>query len=73
MRVDGLEETEDDPCIDRDDMQALREEAVDQRAKDGTGAEDEDFSRVGVLGRETEGGRVFMVDLVDVLVQNASV
>ena len=46
---------------------------VDQWARDGAGRQDEDFERVRVFGGESEGRGVFVVDLVDVLVQEGRV
>ena len=73
MRVDGLEEAERDPCVDDDDVQAVRRRGVDERARDGAGGQDEHFERVRVFGGEPEGRGVFVVDLVDVLVQEGRV
>lgn len=85
--VDGLEESERDPDVHRQDVQVLSEEAVEERAGDGALGEDEDLERVGVLGGEADGGAegcesaralgthgaLTVVLLVDVLVQRAPV
>lgn len=71
VRVDRLEETQGDPDVDAEDVQVGPEEAVEQRSSDGAGAEDEDFEWVGVFGCEAEGRGVFVVHLVDVLVERA--
>lgn len=73
MRVDGLEETEDDPNVDGDDVQVAAEGAVEDGACNRAGTENHDLSGVRVLGGETEGRGVLVVDLVDVLVQRAPV
>ena len=73
VRIDGLEETERDPDVHRENVEVAGEVAEEERAADGAGAEDEDLERVGVLGCETEGRRVLVVDLVDVLVEGAPV
>ena len=71
MRVDSLEEAEDDPGVDGYDVQVLREENVQKRAKDRARTEDEDLGRMGVFSRKAKRRRVFVVDFVNVLVQNA--
>ena len=71
MRVDSLEEPEDDPGVDGYDVQVLREEHVQKRAKDRARTKDEDLSRMGVFSCKAKRRRVFVVDFVNVLVQNA--
>ena len=73
VRVNGLEETEGDPDVDRDDMEVVAERAVEDGAADRTSAEDHDLRGVRVLSREPERCRVLVVDLVDVLVERAPV
>ena len=73
VRVDGLEETEDDPNVDGDDVQVAAEGAVEDGACNRAGTENHDLSGVRVLGGETEGRGVLVVDLVDVLVQDTRV
>ena len=73
MRIDGLEQAERDPDVHGKDVQVAGEEAVEEGSTDGTHSQNEDFERVSVLCRETEGRRVFMVDFVNVLVQRAVV
>jgi len=68
MRVDSLEEAEDDPDVDGDNVQVLREEHVQKRAEDRARTEDEDLSRMGVFGRKAKRRRVLVVDFVNVLV-----
>lgn len=52
---------------------ASAEPAVEQRASNGSGTEGNDLNRVSVLGSESKGSRVLVVDLVDVLVDTAVV
>ena len=73
MGVDSLEETESNPDVDGEDMQVTAEHSVEDRPEDGTGAQDEDLSRVSILGSKTEGSRVLVVNLVDVLVERSPV
>ena len=54
-------------------MKVLREVAVQQRAQDRASAEDEHLRRVRVLRGQSEGGRVLVVNFVNVLVQDARV
>ena len=70
MGVDSLEEAEDDPYVDGYDVQVLREEHVQKRAKDRARTENEDLSRMGVFSCKAKRCRVFVVDFVNVLVQN---
>ena len=73
VRIDGLEETKRDPDVHRENVEVAAEGAVEERAGDRTGTEDKDLCRVSVLRSETEGRRVLVVDLVDVLVEGAPV
>ena len=68
MRVDSLEEAEDDPDVDGYDVQVLREEHVQKRAKDRARTKDEDLSRMGVFSCKAKRRRVPVVDFVNVLV-----
>jgi len=71
--IDGLEETENDPCVHRDDVKVGGEVAVDEGSEDRASTKDEDLCRVCVLGGETEGCGVLVMDLVDVAVEGAVV
>lgn len=73
MGVDGLEEPQCDPSVNRDDMQVTREEAVDQRTEDSSSPQNEDLSWVCVFSSQAEWRRVLMVDFVDVFIKHASV
>jgi hypothetical protein len=75
--LDRLEEPSDNPDVDGDDVkldaslnkgrQLGRRQGKEEGTADCSGAEDEDLERVGVLGREAEGSRELVVELVDVL------
>lgn len=54
-------------------MKIFSEKAVEERTRDGSLGEDENFERVGVLGGKTDRGREFVVKLVDVLVKRSPV
>lgn len=71
VSIDGLEQSESDPNVHGEDVEVLSEEAVEKRASEGSGSKDEDFSGVGVFSSEAEGGRVLVVDLVDMLIEGA--
>ena len=71
--IDSLEQPEDDPDVDGDNVEVLSEVAVDERAEDGASSKDENLSGVSVLSGQTEGRRVLVVDFVNVLVQDTSV
>lgn len=73
VRIDGLEETEDDPEVHGDDVQVAGDGAPHDGAEDCAGAEDHDFNWRGVFGCEAEGGRVLVVDLVDAAIERAPV
>lgn len=73
MSIDGLEKSEDDPDVDRDDVKVRSDEAVEEGTADGAHTEDEDFEGVSVFGGESEGCRVLVVHLVDVLVERTVV
>jgi hypothetical protein len=67
MSLDGLEQSEDDPDVDGDDVQAglgedgLRSHGHEERTSDSSGTKDKDFERVGVFRGETERSRELVV------------
>ena len=71
--IDGLEEAEDDPDVHGQDVKVLGDGAPDDRDTDGTETQAHDFNRRGVLGSETEGSGVLVMDLVDGLVEGTPV
>ena len=73
MRINGLEETECDPEVDRDDMKVSGEVTVEKRSTDRPRAKDEDLCGMSVLCGQAEWRGVFVVDLMDMLVQRAIV
>jgi len=73
MSIDGLEKTESDPYIDGDDVQVWLEPAPEQRSDNCSRTEDHDFERMGVFRSQTERRGVFVVELVNVLVEHGRV
>lgn len=82
VRVDGLEETEDDPEQHGRQVKIplwahLENEAgsqmIKERASDSAEAEDHGLDGVGILSSDTKRGCVFVVDLVDLLVERRPV
>jgi len=73
VSIDGLEETEDNPDVHGEDVKVAGTKDVENWTSDCSSTEDEDFSWVGVLGRKTEGSRVFVMNFMDVLVHRAPV
>lgn len=73
VRVDGLEQPQQNPRVHGQDVQVARGAAPDDGGHDGAEAEDHDLDGRGVLGGEAEGGRVLVVDLMNVLVERAPV
>lgn len=73
VRVDGLEETENDPGVHGQDVKVLGDGAPQDGAADGAEAEDHDFDGRCVFCCQAEWCGVLVVDLVDVLVQRAPV
>ena len=73
MRIDGLEETKGDPNVNRDDVQVLSVLAVQQRSENRSCSENHNFKWMRILRSKTKRSRVFMMQLVDVLVEQGSV
>lgn len=73
VRIDSLEETAGNPEIHGQDVEVLSAQSPDNRDDDGTGTENHGFDRGRVFGGESEGGRVLVVNLVDVLVEESPV
>jgi hypothetical protein len=73
VRIDSLEHTDCDPRVHGQDVEILCNGAIQNRRSDGSETKGHDFDGGRVLGGETEGCGVLVVDLVDVLVQRAPV
>ena len=72
VRIDSLEQTDDDPGVHGQDVEILGDGAPNDGASDGTKTENHDFDGRGVLSSQTEGSGVLVVDLVDVLVKEGA-
>jgi hypothetical protein len=71
--IDSLEKTAHDPEVHSQDVQIASDSAPCDRTEDCAGAQDHDFDGRGVLGCQTEGGGVVVMDLVDGAVERAPV
>ena len=71
--VDGLEEAEDDPDVHGQDVEILGDGAPHDGNANGTETQAHDFNGRRVLGGETEGSRVLVVNLVHGLVKRTPV
>lgn len=69
VRVDGLEQTQDNPDVHGENVQVTGEGAPDDWAADGSETEDHDLDRGGIFGSQTEGRRILVVNLVNSLVE----
>lgn len=73
MGINGLEKAEGDPYIDGDYVQVLFEPAVEQWSGNCPCSKDHDFERMCVLGGETKGCRILVVELVNMFVKQGRV
>ena len=70
--VDGLEQTDDNPGVHGQNVKVLCDGAEDNGNSDSAKAQNHDFDGRRVFSRETKGGGVLVVDLVDVLVEEGA-
>lgn len=74
MRIHRLEQPQNDPDVHSDNVQvASAQHAVRERSADRTESKDKDLEWVRVLGGETEGSAIVVVQLVDLLVKRSPV
>lgn len=73
MRINRLEQSEDNPEIHGQDMQITEDGAVEDGDTDSTKTQYEHFDGRCVFGGEAKGSRVLVVDFMDVLVEGAPV
>lgn len=66
--VDGLEETEDDPCVHGEEVQVTSDANDENGRSDSAHTEQHRLDRRSVLGGQTERSRVSVVHLVNSLV-----
>lgn len=71
--IDGLDETEENPRVHGEEVEVVGEVDPDGGRADGAETENHDFDGRRVLGGETEGSRVVVVELVDGLIERAVV
>lgn len=69
MGINGLEKTEGDPDVDGDYVQVWLDPAVEQWSENCPRSKDHDFERMCVLGGETEGCGILVVELVNMFVK----
>jgi len=70
--VDSLKQSQDNPNINREDMEIASEGGVEDRATNGTGSKDQDFSGMGIYRCKTKRRRVLVMNFVDILVEETS-
>ena len=73
MGIDGLEKTEGNPNIDGDYMQVWLEPAVEKWPENSSRSEDHDFERMCVFRSETEGRGIFVMELMNMFVEQGCV
>ena len=73
MGINGLEKTEGNPDVDGDYMQVWLEPAVEKRSKNRSCSEDHNFERMCVFCSETERCGIFVMELVNMLVEQGCV
>jgi hypothetical protein len=69
VRIDSLKQPQHDPRIHGQNMQIVGDCTPDDGTDDGAKAQEQHLNRASVFGRQPEGRRVLMVDLVDHLVE----
>jgi hypothetical protein len=69
MGINGLEKAEGNPDVDGDYVQVLLDPAVEQWSENCPRSKDHDFERMCVLGGETKGCGILVVELVNMFVK----
>jgi hypothetical protein len=69
VRIDGLEQTEDDPEVHGQNVQIPGDGGPEDGCEDGAKAEHHDLDGRGIFSSEAKGRGVLVVNLVDVLVK----
>ena len=54
VSVDSLKQSQDNPNINREDVEVARESGVEDRASNGTGSKNQDFSGIGIFSCKTK-------------------
>jgi len=73
VSINSLEETGCDPKIHGQDVEVTGDKAKNDGDDDCSSTKNHGFDRRGVLGSKSERSRVLMMDLMDVLVEEAEV
>ena len=73
MGIDRLEKTESGSYVDGDGVQVLFKPAPEQRSDNCPGTEDHDLERMGIFRSQTERRRVYVVELVNVPLEDGRV
>lgn len=73
VRVDSLEESQDDPSDDGDEVDIAKEVRPEKWRADSAETGDGNLDRVGVFSSEAKGCSVLVMLLVNVLVERANV
>lgn len=68
MRINGLEESEDDPQIHCQNVQIFGDSAVEDRRTNSAETENHNLDWRGIFSSHAERSRVLVVDLMNVLV-----
>lgn len=71
--INCLEKTKNDPAVHCQDVEVLGDTAEDDGSTNGTETEEHDFDWRSILGSESKGSRVLVVDLMDHLVKRSPV
>jgi len=71
MGINGLEQTEDNPEVDSQDVQVLRDTTPKNGRSNSSKTKTHNFDGRRIFGGKAEGRRVLVVNLVHILVQRA--
>ncbi len=69
VRIDGLKQPQHDPDVHGQDVQFARDDAPEDGHADGADAQQHDLDGRRIFCCQSEGGRILVMQLVDVLVQ----
>ncbi len=73
VSIDSLEQTADNPEVHGEDMKIASDQNPKDWYRDSCETENHDFNWRRVFGGKSEGSRVLVVDLVDILVERTPV
>lgn len=72
MSIDSLEQPQNDPDVNSDNVKITSKCGVENGAGEGTSSKNEDFGGVGIFSSKAKGCGVLVVQLVDMLVEDTS-